>query len=164
MSESIKIDPKLDLVFERTSGLTPEQIWKGWTDPQTLMKWFCPGPWRVTDCRIDLKLGGEFYNVMKGPNGEKMQNDGCYLEVIPNQKLVWTGMLSKGFRPTAPDSSGFPFVATILISKTDQGTSYKAIVAHADVEGRSQHEQMGFHEGWGKAFDQLVALATKDWK
>ena len=161
MSESIKIDPKLDLVFERISSLTPEQIWKGWTHPETLMKWFCPRPWKVTDCRIELKAGGEFYTVMEGPSGEKMQNHGCYLEVIANQKLVWTGMLTKGFKPAAPNYLGFPFVATILFTKTDKGTLYKAIVAHADEEGLKKHEQMGFQEGWGKAFDQLVNLKEK---
>ena len=158
MSENIKVNPKLDLVFERTTSLTPEQIWQGWTRPEILMKWFCPKPWKVTDCRIDLKAGGEFYNVMEGPNGEKMPNDGCYLEVVPHQKLVWTGMMTKGFRPAAPNPLGFPFVATILMTKNENGTLYKAIVAHADEEGRKKHEQMGFQEGWGKAFDQLVEL------
>jgi uncharacterized protein YndB with AHSA1/START domain len=122
------------------------------------MKWFCPRPWKVTECRIDLKAGGEFYNVMEGPNGEKMQNDGCYLEVIPNQKLVWTGMMTKAFRPAAPKHLGFSFVATISISKNEKGTMYKAILAHADEDGRKKHEQMGFHVGWGIAFDQLVDL------
>ena len=158
MSDNIMINPKLDLVFERTVAIPVEQIWKAWTQPDTLMKWFCPKPWKVTDCRIDLKPGGEFYTLMEGPNGEKMPNDGCYLEVIPNQKIVWTGMMTKGFRPAAPDHLGFPFVATIMMSKSDKGTLYKAIVAHADEEGRKKHEQMGFKEGWGKAFDQLVEL------
>ena len=158
MSDNIMINPKLDLVFERTVAISVEQIWKAWTQPDTLMKWFCPKPWKVTDCRIDLKPGGEFYTVMEGPNGEKMPNDGCYLEVIPNQKIVWTGMMTKGFRPAAPNHLGFSFVATIMMSKSDKGTLYKAIVAHADEEGRKKHEQMGFQEGWGKALDQLVEL------
>jgi uncharacterized protein YndB with AHSA1/START domain len=155
------IDPKLDLVFERMTSLSVEKIWKGWTHPETLMKWFCPIPWKVTDCRIDLRPGGEFFTVMQGPAGEKMNNHGCYLEVIENQRLVWTGMMTKGFRPAPADPMGFPFVATILISKTEKGTLYKAIVAHADEEGRKKHEAMGFQEGWRKAFDQLEELMSK---
>jgi uncharacterized protein YndB with AHSA1/START domain len=152
------IDPKLDLVFERTTSITPEKLWRGWSHPETLMKWFCPRPWKVTDCRIDLKIGGEFYTVMEGPAGEKMQNNGCYLEVIENQKLVWTGMMSKGFRPVPTNPMGFQFVSTIFFLKSDIGTIYKAIVTHADEEDRRKHEQMGFQEGWGKAFDQLITL------
>lgn len=163
MQNELEIDPKLDLVFERTASISVEKLWKGWTHPETLMKWFCPKPWRVTECRIDLRAGGEFFNLMEGPNGEKSNNHGCYLEVVENKKLVWTGMMSKGFRPTptptpTSDPLGFHFVATILFKKTDKGTAYKAIIAHSDEEGRKKHEAMGFQEGWGKAFDQLVEL------
>jgi uncharacterized protein YndB with AHSA1/START domain len=156
MTDNFKLDPKLDLVFERSTTFPIEKVWMGWTHPQILMKWFCPRPWKVTECRIDLKPGGEFYTAFEGPSGEKVQNNGCYLEVIENKKLVWTGMMTKGFRPVPADPKGFQFVASILFSKSNNGTIYKALLAHADEEGRKKHEQMGFQEGWGKAFDQLV--------
>lgn len=156
--DTIQVNPRLDLVFERTTALAPEKIWKGWTDPATLMKWFCPKPWKVTECRIDLKPGGEFYTLMEGPKGEKMPNEGCFLEVIPREKLVWTNMMTKGFRPATVEVIGFPFTGTILVSKIGQETLYKAIITHADEKGRNQHDQMGFQEGWGKAFEQLEEL------
>lgn len=156
--DSFVLNPKLDLVFERLTTIPIEKLWKGWTHPDTLMQWFCPRPWKVTDCRIDLKSGGEFYTCMEGPASEKMQNHGCYLEVTENKKLVWTGMMTKGFRPAPMSPMGFQFVATILFSKTDKGALYKGIVAHVDEEGRKKHESMGFQEGWGKAFDQLAEL------
>jgi uncharacterized protein YndB with AHSA1/START domain len=149
---------KFDLTFERKTSLSPEQIWKGWTDPETLMKWFCPRPWKVIDCRIDLKASGEFFTVMQSPEGQSFPNNGCFLEVIPNQKLVWTNMMTSGFRPSAADKMGFYFTATLTLSKVGNETLYKAIVSHADKEGMQKHEQMGFQEGWGLAFDQLVEL------
>ena len=158
MTNNLKIDPKLDLVFERTTLLSIEKIWKGWTHPETLMKWFCPKPWKVTDCRIVLRPGGEFFTLMEGPGGEKMPNNGCYLEVIENKKLIFTNIMTQEYRPMPSSSLGFPFVATILLSKTDKGTLYQALVKHSDEEGRKQHEQMGFQEGWGKAFAQLEEL------
>lgn len=158
MIDDIKIDPRLDLVFERDTKLTVSQLWKGWTDPETLLKWFCPRPWKVTDCRMDLKPGGEFYNVMQGPSGERMENHGCYLDVIENKKLVWTGMMTQGFRPAPPNPMGFGFVATVLFSKTSAGSLYQAVIMHADEEGRKKHEQMGFQEGWGIALSQLEEL------
>jgi uncharacterized protein YndB with AHSA1/START domain len=163
MQENIMIDPKLDLVFERTTAIPVEKLWMGWTHPETLKRWFCPKPWKVTDCRIDLRPGGEFFNVMEGPNGEKMENHGCYLEVIENKKLVWTGMMTKGFRPAVIPITefSFPFVATILFSKTKDGVLYRAIVAHPDEVSRIKHEKMGFSEGWGLAFDQLVEINNR---
>lgn len=154
----MKTNPKLDLVFERTTTLTDKQIWNAWTDPNTLKKWFCPKPWKVTNCRIDLRAGGEFYTLMKGPNDEIMPNNGCYLDVIKYKKLVWTNMLSENYRPTTKSNMGFSFVITLHLSKAQKGTLYKAIVMHANAEDRKQHETMGFQEGWGAAFDQLEKL------
>lgn len=59
MTEVI-VNPKLDLVFEQTTSLPVEKLWQAWTDPKTLMKWFCPKPWKVIDCRIDLWLVENF--------------------------------------------------------------------------------------------------------
>lgn len=153
-----EIDPKLDLVFERNTLLSIEQLWDGWTQPETIKKWFCPRPWRVSDCRIELSPGGEFYTVMSGPNGEEMENNGCYLAIVPHKMLIWTGMMSKGFRPAPPNPMGFSFVGTILFTKTSTGTLYRAVVAHSDEEGRKKHEEMGFQEGWSAAFNQLEEL------
>lgn len=161
MANPTSINPKLDLVFERVSTLTPEQIWKGWTDPETLKKWFCPRPWKVTECRIDLRPGGQFYTKMQGPEGQEMPGDGCYLEVIPNKKLITTNMMTQGFKPASVTTLGFAYVITIHLSKTDKGTHYRAVVSHADEAGRKKHEEMGFQEGWGLAFDQLVELAKE---
>lgn len=161
MSKDSKIDEKLDLVFERTSQLSCEEIWKAWTHPDVLMEWFCPKPWRVIGCRIELFPGGEFFTLMQGPEGQQIANNGCYLEVIENKRLVWTNMMTKSYRPQPTSTIGFPFVANISLTKIDQGTVYRAVVSHADEEGLKQHEQMGFQKGWGIAFDQLVNLLNK---
>ena len=149
------LNPKLDLFFETHSKLSIEQIWNGWTGPSTLVKWFCPRPWKVTDCRIDLRHGGEFYTMMEGPGGEKAPNNGCFLEIIPNHQLVWTNMMTAGFRPSKDTELGFPFVAKIALSDDQNGCLYQAHVFHRDEIGRKKHEEMGFQEGWALAFKQL---------
>lgn len=158
MSNKLTLDPRLDLIFERETKLKPSELWQGWTHPETLMKWFCPRPWRVSECRIDLEPGGEFYTVMEGPQAERVENHGCFLQVIENKKLVWTGILTKGFRPVPADPMGFGFVATIEFFPNGNGTIYRATIAHTDEQGRLKHEQMGFHEGWGLALKQLESL------
>lgn len=154
----IKYNPELDLVFERTVKLSPEQMWKGWTDPVTLMKWFCPRPWRVTDCRTNLVAGGEFYTLMEGPSGEKMPNHGCYLEVEKNHKLIWTNLMTEGFRPAPVDMMGFGFVARVTFESKGTDTLYRAIVSHSNTTDREKHAKMGFQEGWGMALDQLLEI------
>jgi uncharacterized protein YndB with AHSA1/START domain len=63
-----------DLILERQVDIPRELIWQAWTQPQDLMPWFCPKPWAVTECEIDLRPGGQFRNVMTGPNGERLDN------------------------------------------------------------------------------------------
>lgn len=157
------INPKLDLKFERVVSLQPDQLWKGWTDPDTLMKWFCPRPWKVVACTIDLRSGGEFATTMQSPEGQNFPNSGCFLEVIPNRKLVWTNALLPDFRPAVikDDTLGFAFSATIEFTPMSGGTKYTAIVRHGDEASCQKHAAMGFQEGWGIALDQLIELYKK---
>lgn len=152
------IDPKLDLVLERVVDVPPELVWEAWTQPEHLKQWFCPRPWSVAGCDIDLRPGGLFRTVMCSPEGEILPaNDGCYLELVENRRLVWTSAMAPGFRPLAPAGEGeLLFTAHILIEPEGKGTRYTAIAMHPDEAGRVMHEEMGFQEGWGTALEQLV--------
>lgn len=148
-----KPDPRLDLVLERVVDVAPEQVWAAWTRPEHVRKWFTPAPWTVTDCEIDLRPGGIFRTVMRSPEGKELPNVGCFLEIVPNRRLVWTDALLPGYRPSEKPF----FTAVISLEPQGNGTRYTAVAIHRDEPSRRQHEEMGFHDGWGKALDQLVA-------
>lgn len=155
MDRSFTPDPRLDLVLERVVDVPPEKVWAAWTRPEHLVKWFTPRPWSTVDCEIDLRPGGIFRTVMRSPEGEDHDNVGCYLEVVENERLVFTDALGPGWRPN-PE----PFMtAVVSIEPHGDGTKYTAIALHKDEADRAKHEEMGFHEGWGKALDQLVEHA-----
>lgn len=159
MTDRPDIDPELDLVLERVVDVRPELVWRAWTEPEHLVKWFTPAPWETVDCEIDLRPGGIFRTTMRSPEGQVMAHaPGCYLEVEENRKLVFTDALGPGYRPKAE-----PFMtATILLEPAGSGTRYTAIAKHADPDAKRRHEEMGFADGWATALDQLVALA-KEW-
>jgi uncharacterized protein YndB with AHSA1/START domain len=156
----LKPDPKLDLVLERVVDVPRELVWRAWTVPEHLMPWFTPVPWKTTDCEIDLRPGGIFRFVMHGPEGEVHTNVGTYLEVIPNERLVWTSTMGPGFRPQPQTTLGpddpFHFTAVISLEPSGKGTKYTAMAIHGDESAARKHEAMGFHDGWGKALEQLV--------
>ena len=153
------IDPTLDLVFERAVDVPPHLVWAAWTTPEHVLKWFAPKPYETIECEIDLRPGGLFRTVMRSPEGETMDNGaGCFLEVVENRRLVWTAALGPGFRPTDSD---FPFTAIITMEPSGSGTKYRAVAVHGSKALKEQHEEMGFHEGWGAALDQLVALVKR---
>lgn len=157
MNERPEINPILDLVLERVVDVRPELVWKAWTQPEHLKKWFTPKPWETVECEIDLRPGGIFSTTMRSPEGEVMPADpGCYLEVVENRKLVFTDALGPGFRPK---TEAF-MTAVILLEPEGAGTRYTAIAMHVDPDGKTKHEEMGFLNGWSTALDQLVELAT----
>jgi uncharacterized protein YndB with AHSA1/START domain len=79
----IETNPATDIVLDRYIDAAPELVWKAWTEPKHLMPWFCPEPWKATECEIDLRLGGGFKVMMRGPAGEKQPVVGCYKAVGP---------------------------------------------------------------------------------
>ncbi len=163
MYSGYKFDSQLDLKLERIIDIKPEQVWQAWTNPDLLKKWFCPRPWQTVECAMDLFPGGKFYTVMQGPEGQQIANTGCFLEIIPNRKLVWTAALLPGFRPIPKPANGanLLFSAIIIIEPHPSGSKYTAIAVHQDEEGCNLHRQMGFHEGWGAALDQLLEVAKE---
>lgn len=161
----LDINPSLDLVLTRHTDVPPELVWSAWTTPELLKQWFCPKPWRLTDCRIDLRPGGQFSTVMESPEGARFPGDGCILQVVENRRLVWTSVLLAGFRPkaaigSADGSQPIGFTAVIDLQPRGTGTVYTATAIHSDDAARTRHEAMGFATGWGTAFDQLVELMS----
>jgi len=150
-------DPKLDLVLERVVDVPVNLVWEAWTKAEHLPHWFVPAPWTLAECEIDVRPGGMLRFVMRSPEGKEFPHVGCYLEVVPNQRLVWTDALLPGYRPSSQ-----PFFTAIITMKPEgTGTRYKAVALHKDEPDRARHEQMGFADGWSKCLDQLVAHMRK---
>jgi uncharacterized protein YndB with AHSA1/START domain len=149
-------DGAKDLVLTRVLDAPRDKVWRCWVEPELLKQWFCPKPWYVSQARIDLRPGGEFFTLMNGPNGEQFGEPGVFLEVVANERLVFTDAFGPGWKP-----SGRPFMAAeVLFEHAGAGhTRYTACAMHWTADARKEHEEMGFHEGWGKATDQLEALA-----
>jgi len=167
MHPTIPFDPTLDLTFSRLVPVKKDAMWRAWTEPERLMQWFCPLPWKTIQCEIDLRPSGKFETTMLSPDGQHISNVGCYLEVVPHQKLVWTNAVLPGFRPKTESSEsslpnpGFTFTAVIEFEDKGQDTHYKATVLHADVENCKKHADMGFEIGWGIALDQMIQMIQK---
>ncbi len=146
-----------ELVLMREIDAPREKIFRAWTDPELLKQWFCPKPWGVSHAELDVRTGGSSVIVMTGPNGEVVDNRGVYLEVVPNEKIVFTDAFKTAWIPSEK-----PFMTGIVLLEPlgDGRTKYTAMARHWTEEDKKMHEAMGFHEGWGAATDQLAALVA----
>ncbi len=159
------IDPRFDLVLERIVDVSPKQVWAAWTQAEHLVHWFTPAPWKTIACEIDLRPGGAFKTTMQSPEGQEFPNIGCYVEIVPEQKLVWTNAMQPGYRPSghfaACPGDDFPFTAIIDMAAHGNGTKYTATVLHSNEDDCKKHAAMGFADGWGAALTQLVEYMKK---
>lgn len=164
MNPTAPFDTKRDLTFSRLVPVKRALMWRAWTEPELLMQWFCPRPWKTVQCDIDLRPGGKFETTMLSPEGQRISNIGCYLEIVDAQKLVWTNAFLPGFRPkvstdeTNQPGPNFIFTGVIEFADSGQDTQYTATVLHADAESCQKHADMGFEIGWDIALDQMVQM------
>jgi len=145
-----------ELVLTRVIDVPREKLWRCWTEPKLMLQWFTPAPWKTIHAETDVRPGGSSYVVMQGPDGQEMPNRGVYLEVIPNERLVFTDAYTSAWQP-----SENPFFTGVLTFDDLGGgkTRYTARALHWTKENCEAHAKMGFHEGWGVAADQMAALA-----
>ena len=154
----MELDPKTDLSFTRILPVPRALVWECWTKPDHIPHFFVPKPHKVTHCALDVRTGGKF-NTSFEVDGNVMENNGVYLEVIDGKRLVFSDTYTEGWKP-APE----PFMTAILdLEDTpDGGTKYTATARHRSPEARKSHEEMGFYDGWGTVVDQLVEYIQKD--
>ncbi|MBL4928627.1 SRPBCC family protein [Fuscibacter oryzae] len=151
----LDLNPELDLVLTRELNAPRNLLYTCWTTPEHLVHWFVPKPHKVTSCHLDVRPGGAC-NTTFEVDGNLMENKGVYLEVVPNEKLVFTDTYTAGWKP-APE----PFM-TAIVTFEDLGggrTRYTAVARHRNAEAAQTHKDMGFHDGWGTVATQLETYA-----
>jgi uncharacterized protein YndB with AHSA1/START domain len=145
-----------ELVLTRLIDAPREKLYRAWTDPELLKQWFAPAPFTTSVAELDVRPGGANLIVMRDPQGNEFPNRGVYLDVVENERLVFTDAYARAWEPSQK-----PFMTAILTFEDEGGkTRYTARVRHWTAADRETHEKMGFHEGWGRCADQLAALVA----
>ena len=143
--EQGKVTERPSLTLKRTYPVAPEKVWRAWTDPQALKKWFGPDPHEpVSVAEIDLRVGGRFRIVFGGPQGTEHECTGVYKEVAPNRRLVFTWTWPR----TTPERES---VVTVTFKAGGGGTEIE--FRHEqffDEKVRDDHKR-----GWSTTLDKL---------
>lgn len=140
------------LSTSRFIAAAPEAVWDALRNRQA--EWFCPRPWRFEPVEQDWRTGGISHSIMHGPDGERNESVGVFLEVVEGIRFVFTDAFAPGWVP-----AGQPFmVGTFEIAAEGDGTRVTGTSRHWTEETMRQHETMGFADGWAAVLDQLAEL------
>ncbi len=156
MSKTFTINPKLDFALERFIDAPRHLVWAALTKPEHVKEWYMPRPWgSVSHCEMDVRPGGIFSIDIAVAEGQPVPNVGCFLDVIPMERLVWTSMLFPGYRPAVFDD--IPITAIVSMETVGAGTRYVFTALHRNEADFETNKTSGFLEGTGIALDQFVA-------
>jgi uncharacterized protein YndB with AHSA1/START domain len=144
-----------DLVFERTFDAPREQVWKAFTDPQLIPRWWGPHGTMTTVVEMDVRPGGKWRYISRGPNRDDVEFYGVYLKIDPPRGFEWTFMFDvDGLGPQGgPETFTFEDVG---------GKTKVTSVAHmGSVEAIDGALSTGMAGGAIETWDRLEALLRK---
>jgi uncharacterized protein YndB with AHSA1/START domain len=152
--EQAKLETKPALTLKRHYPVAPEKVWRAWTDPEALKRWFGPGgPQAVSVADLDLRVGGRFRLVFGGPDGKEHEAAGVYKEVVPNRKLVFTWCWPN----STPDRVS---QVTILFKPAGGGTDLE--IRHEQFYDEAARD--GHKRGWSESLVKLEAFLKGEMK
>jgi uncharacterized protein YndB with AHSA1/START domain len=112
MTDTVINERKEDLVVTRIIDAPLNLVWKAWTEPEHVMRWWGPKYYTSPSCKIDLRVGGKYIFCMRAPQeqgGQDMYNSGTYMKIVPLERLEFTQSLSdKDGNPVDPALLGMP--------------------------------------------------------
>ena len=147
-------DPR-ELVLARLIDAPVSAVWRCWTEPELMKRWFTPRPWKTVEVTGEVRPGGGTLLIMESPEGQRVPNPGQYLEVVPERRLVFSDAYLGDWTPSEK-----PFMTAVLSFEPEGNkTRYSARVRHFTMADRDQHEAGGFQQGWGMATEQLEEVA-----
>jgi len=147
-----KTEEKTSLEIKRFINAPPARVYKAWTDPAELQRWFGPEDVRTIKIDADVRIGGKYRWDLQKQDGEEWSCLGEYRELVPGKKIVFTWKWDDDENWAEHNS-----VVTVELSDRDGGTEVRLV--HEKLpseESRDRHNQ-----GWNSVLDRLGKFVTK---
>jgi uncharacterized protein YndB with AHSA1/START domain/catechol 2,3-dioxygenase-like lactoylglutathione lyase family enzyme len=140
-----------EIVLVRSFDAPRRLVYRAWTRPDLLRRWYGAHGWRLETCEVDLRVGGAWRFVSQGPGGQRMGQAGVYVEIVPDERLVYTELF---------DDQSYPGESTITVdfAERDGVTTLTTRVLFATPSGRDTVLGYPMARGVGESFDRLTAL------
>ncbi|MGI8961394.1 MAG: SRPBCC family protein [Bryobacteraceae bacterium] len=141
-----------EIVLTRVFDAPRRLVWDAFTKPELLTRWFGPRGWSLVVCEVDLKVGGGFRFVLRGPDGKDMGMRGIYREIVPPERSV--------HMESFDDYPGESQVTAVLVEQGGK-TTLTATVLYPSEEVRDAVVKSGMEHGAAESYDKLAELLAR---
>lgn len=149
-----------ELIITRIFDAPRELVWRAWTDPEHIQRWWGPKNFTTPASRIDFRVGGKYLFCMRSPDGKDYWSTGVYREIVPFERIVCTDSFADEEGNVVPAthygmSPDFPLEMLITVTFEDFQDKTKMTLKHTGLPVGDMEEQTG--TGWNESFDKLAA-------
>jgi uncharacterized protein YndB with AHSA1/START domain len=149
---TVELPTDEQILITREFDAPKELVYKAFTTPELVKRWWNANRGEVTVAEIDLRVGGKWRYVLVADGGMEVGFHGEYREIVPNERIVSTEIY-EGY----PDEEA---VNTATFTEVDERTTLTILVQHSTKEARDGHIESGMEAGMQDAFDLLEQVAV----
>jgi uncharacterized protein YndB with AHSA1/START domain len=150
---TITLQGDRELVITRVFTAPRQRVFDAFTKPELLQRWYGARDWTLPVCEIDLRVGGTYHWVMRGPDGTEVHQRGVYQEVSPPERLVtseqFEGFTEVGYRPE--DAT----INTMVLTEAGSLTTWTSTIRYPSSEIRQGALQTPMETGMSESFSRL---------
>jgi uncharacterized protein YndB with AHSA1/START domain len=143
-----------ELRFSRLLAAPRGLVWRAWTCPEHIQRWWGPKGFIGEACKVDLRAGGQFDLTLVAPDGARYPCRGSFVEVVELERIVYDGEAVEGH----PCGAGIPPHSRVTVTFTEQG-QHTLLTHHTrffDAARLAVAVGAGFRQGWEDSFARLT--------
>jgi len=149
------------LIITRIFDAPRDLVWKAWTEPERMMRWFGPKDYTVPHCEIDFRVGGRVFFCMRSPEGQDYWNTGVFKEIAAQERLVYTDSFADEHGNVVPAShygmeGDIPLEMLVTLTFEEAGGKTTMTLRHEGIPAGEHRD--GANEGWSQSFDKLAEM------
>jgi uncharacterized protein YndB with AHSA1/START domain len=152
---TVTLPTDTQILITREFDAPKHLVYRAWTTPELVKRWWHANRGEVTLAEIDLRVGGMWRYVGRSADGFEVGFHGQYREIVPNERLVTTEVYEG-----IPDADEHAALDTLTLTESDGRTTLTVLVEHPTKEGRDAHINSGMEAGMQDAMDLLEEVAV----
>ncbi len=150
-----------EAVITRLLDAPRSLVWKAWTEPERVARWWGPRIFTMPACRIDLRVGGEYLYCMRSPDGQDFWSKGTYREIVPPERIVATDSFADAEGNVVPAtyygmSGDWPLEMLVTVTFEDLDGKTRLTIRHSGVGAVEPRDRGDLEQGWTESLDKLA--------